>query len=650
MRVAAVNYAAAFKHEAKKQLDVAAAMYRISADLGHADACCALGNLYAYGKGVAADQKTALEWYEKAHSFGCAEATLAIGNRFWYGTHGATFEPQRALDFYAVMCDPAYPADEAKKVTSWKWSEMKLEHARGTWLLSAGTTSDPHKGLDLLDALFPGRPVTDALTTRLQYARAGMLLSVDGRHSSVMAIAVLGDAVSSAGAAIAALAAGTPPLPGATGGRKHEAENAKPLAALCVFTGALLPPGSSTLTKDYLHQFRRCNAASGVEAFLDRALASQIPPPIVKLITAFACDAKAHTFIEAHEYVELADRLNHRMADRVVLLRRAATLGSSHAQANLGAILHSGYGAVVADLEAALPWHLAALAQGVAQAGHNAGVAFLDTKPQVSGNIRSAFACFNRGSALGSADCMYRLAMLLDRNHEGFPRDPLRVLSLVRAAAANSECVIAQSCLSHMLEVGYGLDAVDLQGASRLHYATLDKYDKLRGGEQSGGGGGAHNAGEFVLLYGIGRIPDEETPVAQRAIDAIALWRLGAATGESNCCYRLGWAHATGTLGCELDALLALDWFSRAAETGHAAAASHLAVLKSTPDVPCLFRAYDYEASRGDFLELARLVGLHRSQAAARSGVNILCGLSFVWRDIEARLASGPVAIGASAR
>ena len=120
------------------------------------------------------------------------------------------------------------------------------------------------------------------------------------------------------------------------------------------------------------------------------------------------------------------------------------------------------------------------------------------------------------------------------------------------------------------------------------------------------------------------------------AHEAVSRWRRGADRDECNCCYRVAWAYATGTLVCEIDAKAALAWFERSSKAGNPRAASHLEVRLATPDTPCLFGGYDYSvgADRMDFPEISRMLARQRPKAAARSGTDELSGLSFAWRDI----------------
>ena len=632
VRVAEINYQTGVEHDTKKDMAVAVSAFRVAANLGHLDACFALGAALAgvcdsrTGATVTVQTET-MEWYEKAHRQGHVAATRALANRFWFGTFGIPCDPQRAMECFSIVCGRAYPAD-AKYMQPSNWSEMALEHARGVWFglgreaWAAGMVADPRRALELLAPLRTGAA---AISARTQLSFAGMMLALCGPDNLELPLAALRTAAATA----AVVAAASPRVARVS---FDDVQSSKVAAALCVLTGEPLGPDASPESRVHVERYSRCSTLSILEAFLTRDVDWRMPTPLVRLVAAFACTP--NTFLEAEGVLEFAERMLHRPADRVVLLRRAAELGSGHAQLTLGTLVHRGYGSVKGDPAAAMRWHVAAADQGIAGAANNAGLAFLSRTPP---DAASTYAWFSRASAMGDAVGTYQLAVFFSCGHEGFPRDPLRALSLLRSAASQGYAR-AQNRLAFALEAGYATGFVDLHEAARLHYAVLNKQDKDRDAERAALSS-VYNAGELALLHGLGRVPKQEMLPVQRASAAMVLWQAGAAKNEIHCCYRLGWAYATGTLGCEVSAGKALDWFERASRFGHLAAKDHLETRRASSDTPCLFLGHDYGATaeRTDFPEISRLLVWQRTEAAARFGADKLSGVSFVWRDIEAR-------------
>ena len=635
MHIAAINYAAAVDHEKKKDMDVAIAAYRIAADLGYADACCALGSAYATGNGVDPDQTVATEWYAKAQRQGHVAAAYLLGCRFWYGEFGTLCDPQRAMDCFSIVDGRTRPA-VATYMRPHMWPDMTVQYVCGVWLgltresWSAGVRTDPARALRLIE------PLRADGTPEVNCTYAGIVLSLNW-HDTDLALDAL---------RVAAIPDPHAPTANPDNDAAYRLLNSKAIAAICAITGTPLPAGSDAKAAGYVARFSQCSAASVIAAFLvcDVAAFRFVPTPVTRLIAAYA--AVPHAFLEAEDYIEVAEQMHHKPEDRVVLLRRAAELGSRFAQYRLGSAIYLGYGAVKSDPAASFRWFMAAANQSNNKnndrdndhAACMVGFACINRTPP---DATSAYVWFGKSSAAGKSEGTYGLAMIFDRGYDEFPRDTRRALALLRTASTQKGCA-GRVGLANALEVGYALESAgsaDPAGAARLYHELLSDPDVVQ--DTHGVCLARYNAGELAWLYGLGRTADEHTPPERRAEAALALWRRGteADTSDNHCCYRLGWAHATGTMGCRADAALALSWFTRASAAGHPGAAEHLAVRSSSPSVPCLFRGYDHDTYKGicsDFPEIARDLSRLRTEAAARSGASVLCGLSFAWADIEA--------------
>ena len=617
-------YSMAVAHEADAKMDAAISEYRAAAELGLADACYALGVAYANGEGVDMDQKLAVEWYERANQKNCPHATSALGCRYWFGSYGTPCEPMRAMCYFAVADDRlcsdlcrsqphGRPCQSMRGFQTYDvWVGVTTEYARGLWLgLNRDVklcATDIGKARRIINAACLDRSYAST-----HYVRAGTAVCGDGADLSQAA-------------ALLALAE-----KGLTNRQLYGAGDAiaraKARAALCVLAGTNYS-GSDAETRLCFGRFRRSNRASVVSAFItcDVAALARIPPPLVRLIASYL--SGLGDFIEADEYFEFANRYGLAPEMRVDLLRRAAELGSSHAQNELGCMLHDGYGGVAGNPAAALRWHMAAGDQGIDISALSAATVFLEQTPP---DMLAACTWLCKAWKLGNAQAMYQLSGILMEGLGGCPRDMDRGLRLLRWAA-DSGHVCAQAHLGNVLEIGHGLAAPDLQEAA-FQYNMAGYHGSSREIAI-----GLYNVAELVLLYGLGGTADEHIPDDRRAAAAVALWRRGSGMNEGHCCYRLGWAHATGTLGCRVDAAEAFQWFERASTLGHYGAKCHLAARQDAPGAPCFFSGYHYgvDAECSDAPIIGPLLGRSRSEAAARLGVDLLNGREFVWSALEA--------------
>ena len=74
------------------------------AEAGHPRAQLALGKLYAEGRGVEKDEKTAFAWFRKAADQDLVEAQLRVGEAYLYGT-GTPADPKAAADWFKRASD-----------------------------------------------------------------------------------------------------------------------------------------------------------------------------------------------------------------------------------------------------------------------------------------------------------------------------------------------------------------------------------------------------------------------------------------------------------------------------------------------------------------------------------------------------------------
>ena len=609
---AGIYYREAVEFERQNRMEEAIAAYREAASLGSMDACYALGVAHANGEGVPVDQKLAVKWYERASSEDHVEATHALGYRYWFGRYATPCDPVRAMDYFALTARAKCRPLRGSAPFAF-WCEMTNLFALGLWLgldratWTSGASPDANRVMRIVESI----PADVEPSATAHYVRAGLLM-----HDESTDLEFVADA----------LRAASPPR---AAGKTGTVTSDKADAALCVLTG-MLYTGKDTDIEACYDRFSRSNVQSVVAAFIacDVPAFARIPAPVVQLIVGYL--PASRRFIEADEYFAIARREGIVPDMYVALLRRAAELGSGYAQKDLGVMIHNGHGSVVRDPLSALRWHMAAADQGIEIAAVNAANVCLSRVPS---DVVGACAWFAKGVKLGNQEAMYRLGHILIDGGGGYPRDAARGVALIRAAA-NKASPMARCALANALEVGEGVPAPDLQDAAFWY----DSAYRSPGTKSSGVEIAIYNAGELLFLYGLGATADEHVPLERRAEAAVALWRRGADMDEKHCCYRLGWAHATGTLGCRVDAVEALLWFERARANGHHGATRHLAARWDTPGAPCLFSGYHYgvDAECSDAPVLGPLLGRSRSEAAVRLGVDLLNGREFAWSAIEA--------------
>ena len=80
----------------------AAKLYRLAAESGNADARYALGSMYKYGEGVAADYQKAAKWYHLAAEKGHRDAQYTLGLIYGSGQQGLAQDLQKAVKWYRL--------------------------------------------------------------------------------------------------------------------------------------------------------------------------------------------------------------------------------------------------------------------------------------------------------------------------------------------------------------------------------------------------------------------------------------------------------------------------------------------------------------------------------------------------------------------
>lgn len=78
-----------------------------AAEKGDAEAQCALGYCYIFGKSVAQDDKKAFEWYEKAAKQGYARAQVNLGINYHHGV-GVAQDAKQAFEWYEKAAKQGY--------------------------------------------------------------------------------------------------------------------------------------------------------------------------------------------------------------------------------------------------------------------------------------------------------------------------------------------------------------------------------------------------------------------------------------------------------------------------------------------------------------------------------------------------------------
>ena len=84
------------------------AQWKPLAEQGNASAQFYLGNLYHSGKGIPADQKIAVQWYQKAAQQGHTDAQVNLGNAYAYGK-GVKSDSVRAVKWYRESAQQGHP-------------------------------------------------------------------------------------------------------------------------------------------------------------------------------------------------------------------------------------------------------------------------------------------------------------------------------------------------------------------------------------------------------------------------------------------------------------------------------------------------------------------------------------------------------------
>ena len=77
-------------------------LYRLAAESGYSDARYALGSMYMYGEGVAADYQKAEKWYRLAAEKGHKDAQYTLGLIYGSGQYGLAQDLQKAVKWYRL--------------------------------------------------------------------------------------------------------------------------------------------------------------------------------------------------------------------------------------------------------------------------------------------------------------------------------------------------------------------------------------------------------------------------------------------------------------------------------------------------------------------------------------------------------------------
>jgi uncharacterized protein len=80
----------------------AAKLYRLAAENGNTDARYALGSMYTYGEGMAADYQKAEKWYRLAAENGHRDAQYTLGLIYGSGQQGLAQDLQKAVKWYRL--------------------------------------------------------------------------------------------------------------------------------------------------------------------------------------------------------------------------------------------------------------------------------------------------------------------------------------------------------------------------------------------------------------------------------------------------------------------------------------------------------------------------------------------------------------------
>lgn len=87
-------------YQKAENFDSALQQYRKAAEQNYAAAQNSLGNMYADGQGVPADDQQAIAWYRKAAEQGLAAAQNNLGTMYWYG-RGVPKDAQQAVAWFS---------------------------------------------------------------------------------------------------------------------------------------------------------------------------------------------------------------------------------------------------------------------------------------------------------------------------------------------------------------------------------------------------------------------------------------------------------------------------------------------------------------------------------------------------------------------
>jgi TPR repeat protein len=234
-------------------------------------------------------------------------------------------------------------------------------------------------------------------------------------------------------------------------------------------------------------------------------------------------------------------------------------------------------------------------------------------KPSVKKNA-VAELWLQRALTLDKKQTMFHIALQTWLGKEGFKMNKKKAFSVLQNITLDLDSSLGQTFCGNLLECGLGTKQ-DFKKAA-IHYKSCNNLN-------------FYNTGEVVFLYGFSSVND-------RTKEAIELWTQGAKKNEVHCCYRLGWAYATGTFHLEKNMALAKKWFEVADDNTHYGARCHLQSLKNSPHEPCHFLGYAYQFGHfGKFHKAGLALHHQRSTYAKEHGLDIINGLQFTWTELS---------------
>jgi TPR repeat protein len=681
------------RFEENANMVAAIKMYYAAAELGHVTSHYYIGVSFAKGEGNAMDQKQAMEWYEKAFQFGSLRSAEALGCRYFTGSYNTKVNYPKAMTYLSLSLENNNDA-------------MFTNYLLGIWLGLGDSTwqtePDALKAWQLVLKIPKEQLASKSIN--MQYAAAQIANSLYWlQHESEP------DKLSQPLVSVETVV-------GLLKNVIHHKDNdnkvevnvfaASCIVSLLVFdTNYSFIHSTTNADLNFIMEHSKMSVLSvRIMFFLQIPGLNSIPETILELIASFL--PRTRSIIEACDYYQMAVQIKKNMVVSdpqdclafVTLLKRAALMGSTSAQVDLGVY----YGQIGEDqLFHSLPWELAAAKQGNpwgmenvfrcyaclnTEEGNDLARLWLDRIDNSKWDNRLNYPNYNQHN-------MQRvlLSAVLTGKYN-FKIDPKHAVLILSQLESETNDVELQRLFAHVLECGFGDIPQNLAGAAK-RYALVTTTNTPSG---------LYHLGELIFLYKLnfdkpkflvkktndfnfnfyhddtkeeGKENKEEKKeenkeekkeekkekkkdtncqesIKEQKSKAMKIWKRGAAKDCVFCCYRVGWALATGTFGLELNQKEAREWFEKAANLGHYPSKLHLdslSVLKSlstsssrllslvkSEKLSCYFMAYDYsmETTEG-FSTITLALQKYRKNYAITHGLDILNGTSFTW-ELEA--------------